>query len=694
MDQQRLIFESSPVFIILCVAAGIGYAFLLYRTGNPWPVPMNRILFTLRAALVFLLSFLLLGPIVRQIRNLFEKPVYVILTDNSVSVMETTDSVRLNAIHHELSELKNTLIGRGYEVRVTDLDGREAEPIRYTRESSDIQGALRRISGLFEGRNLAGVVLVSDGIYNSGLSPLYANYNFPLHTVGVGDTAQRTDLSIKNIAYNKIAYQGNRFPVRVEVMAKGLNSQDVTVSIGQQGRILDKQVKNTGNGPLLTYDFQAVANENGIQKLDIQIEIKPEEFNKRNNRASIFVEVVEGKKKILLVANAPHPDIKALRYVVDKNENYEFLLHIPGISELQPADLRPDKTDLAIFYQSPDSKGKTRELFQQFVNSKTSLFLLVGQQSDLVTIARQNMPLKFESMPRDFDEVTPMVNAGFSSFTLSAEANTEIANYPPVSVHFGKIQIPLSANPLLFQRVGSVSTDKPLLAVDSKETRKVAIMLGEGLWRWRLHEFDRTEKSIAFDELFGKLIQFLSTTDDKKKFRSYPVKQEFADTEQVVFESQVYNDIFEPVFGNSIEIELTDDKGRKTQYNYVTSPGNIRYQIGGLQEGVYRYTSRTSINGVPEEVRGQFAVVEQLAELQNLTADFDLLRKLSANTGGEFTRASEISTLKSTLGTEEATNVIRTEETYDSLINLRWIFWVLLTLIAVEWFLRKYYGSY
>lgn len=219
-------------------------------------------------------------------------------------------------------------------------------------------------------------------------------------------------------------------------------------------------------------------------------------------------------------------------------------------------------------------------------------------------------------------------------------------------------------------------------------------MLGEGLWRWRLNEFDRTENTLAFDEVFGKLIQFLTTTDDKRKFRSYPVQQEFSNTEPVVFESQVYNDIFEPVFGNSIQIEITEQSGKKNDYTYVTSPGNSRYQIGGLQEGVYRYKSRTDINGKTEEVRGEFAVVERQAELQNLTADFNLLRKLSANTGGRFFTSDEIQDMQGYFSRTEAKSVIHTEETYDSIINLKWVFFLLLLLLTAEWGLRKYHGSY
>jgi hypothetical protein len=692
----RIIFESAPEFIVACVFLGLAYAGIQYiRTKHPWSQTMNWILFGMRTLLASFLAFLLLGPIVKQINNLFEKPLFIVLQDNSASIAEATDSVTLKALEQKITETKQALENKGYETNIQNLSGQDvATAFKYRESISDLNSALKRISNRYEGRNVAGVILVSDGLYNAGLSPLYASYNFPVHTVGVGDTSQRSDIAIRNIAYNKIAYQGNKFPLRAEVHVKNMGSQDVSVSLLKRGRVIDRQTKKSRADQLLTFDFQPQADEQGIQKYDIQVEPNAAEYNKKNNRSSVFIEVVEGKKKILLVASSPHPDVKALREVIDKNSNYELLLHVPGVSEQQAAALRPDQIDLVIFHQAPDLRGRTNQVFQGFFNTKTSLLFIFGQQTDLPQIARQNLPIKFESAPRDYDEVTPVINQNFSNFTLSAESNSMVASYPPVSVHYGKVQIPLTATPLLYQKVGSLTTEKPLLAVDIKDSRKVGIMLGEGLWRWRLNEFEKTEKTEAFDEVFGKLIQFLSTTDDKRKFTSYPVKQEFSETEPVVFESQVYNDIFEPVFGNTIEIEITEESGKKNEYTYVTSPGNVRYQIGGLKEGVYRYKSRTVINQKREEVRGEFAVVERQAELQNLTADFDLLRKLSASTGGQFVKAGDAEQLKNQLQQVQAQSVIHTEESYDSLINIRWIFFLLLLLITAEWALRKYHGSY
>nr|PZN50264.1 MAG: hypothetical protein DIU61_15490 [Bacteroidota bacterium] len=644
--------------------------------------------------LAFLLAFLLLGPIVRQITNFTEKPLFVIVRDNSGSVTEATDSVTRDAISRELRDLTESLEEKGYEVAFTDLEGKEtAEPV-FNARATDLHRALENVSNKYEGKKFGGVLLVSDGIYNTGISPLFANYKFPVHTLGIGDTTQRTDVAIRNVAFNKLAYQGNKFPIRVEVVLKGVDNQRLTVTLQHKGRTIDQQTRDTGNESFVSYDFQVLAEEQGIQKYDIAVNVVSGETNVRNNRTTIFVEVVEGKKKIAIVAPSPHPDIKALRTVIEQNANYELILEIPGVVKEPREEIAVQDVDLVIFHQSPDRQGRTRARYNEFMKNRNAAFFILGAQSDLALLAREDVPLEMEGVPRDYDEVTPVVNTSFSNFSVSAEANSVVTAYPPVSVPFGKFNFPLSARPLLYQQIGTVATDKPLLAVEERNGRKIAIMMGEGLWRWRLDEFEQTGRAEGFDELFGKLIQYLATSDDRRRFRSYPIKQEFSDVEPVVFESQVYDDIFEPVYGNTIDIEVTDDQGKVNRYTYVTSPGNIRYQIGGLREGVYRYRSQTEINGRKEEVRGQFAVVTQLIELQNLTADFDLLRKLAANTGGKFYTTNNFENLHADLTQKEATGVIRSEETYNALINLRLLFWVLLVLAGVEWFFRKYFGAY
>ncbi len=685
----RIIFESSPLYFLLCLALGVGYGFVLYSSRHTWSKTMNRTLFTLRAILATFLMILLLGPILKQTENIFEKPAVAFVVDNSRSMRDATDTARLMA---KLRQTANAMKKQNREVEWGGLAG-ISDSIYFVGATSDLASGLRETVNRYEGKNLAGIVLVSDGIYNNGLSPLYLQMRTPVYTIGVGDTAQRADIVIKNVAYNRIVYQGNKFPLRAEVGVFGMINRDIVVSVLQQGKVLQQQMKNSGLKGLLNYDFQLEAGTQGIQRLEVRVESAARETNLKNNRASAFVEVVEGRKKILLLARSPHPDIKALRSVVEKNSNYELIMHIPGVKEADPAFLQPGKVELIIAHQSPDFDGKTTAILASFLKAKSSALIMVGQQTQLRMLPTVGVPVNFEPSTQR-DEVQTVLNPEFRDLGFSDNLNTHISRYPPVDVPFGKFSYPAIARIVLQQRIGSVITDRPLLFTLEEDRQKIAVLVGEGIWKWRLNEFQETEKTSSFDELFSKLLQYLSTQDDRRKFRCFPVQQEFTSDGPVVIESQVYNDLFEPVFGNTIDLELRDEQGLMTSYRYVTGPGNSRYRIGGLKEGVYRFRATTDIKGKREEVRGELLLAEQNQEAQNLTADFGLLRKLSETTGGKFYSLTGIDRLATDLSKEEVKSVIHSEESFHPLINLKMVFFLLLVLISLEWFLRKYSGAY
>jgi hypothetical protein len=133
---------------------------------------------------------------------------------------------------------------------------------------------------------LAGIVLISDGIYNTGTSPLYSPGRVPISTIGVGDTTNRVDLVLKNVAYNKITYQGNKFPVRAEVIVQELPNQKVTISVLKNGKVLSTQQKDSGTNSFLGFDFSIEALEKGIQRLDVVVEPVRGEASLKNNRSS------------------------------------------------------------------------------------------------------------------------------------------------------------------------------------------------------------------------------------------------------------------------------------------------------------------------------------------------------------------------------------------------------------------------
>lgn len=644
--------------------------------------------------MVFFLAVLLLGPVLKLITNQYEKPTWVYLVDSSSSIAEAVDSLDREQLVRAVNSSREAVREQGYESQLVDLSGNEiADPV-FNAPASDINRGIQNIVHQFEGRNLAGIVLLSDGIYNSGASPVYAPVRVPVYTLGVGDTTARVDLVLKNVAFNKVAYEGNKFPVRAQVLLQGTSNQNITVTISKDGKVVASLNKDSQSKSFLEFDFQLDADKKGIQRFDVSVKALSGETNLRNNATSIFIEVVEGKKKIVMIAPAPHPDIKALKSVVEKNSNYEFIVHIPGVDEAAAELLKPGVAELFIFHQAIDVAGKTTSLFQTLYKSNSSVLLMIGSNSNLRQLAAYQIPVQFESLGGQWDDVTPVVNSNFRDFGFSENTNGIFARYPPADVPFGKFTWPVSANVLLYQRIGSVATDRPMLFTWPDNSRKLAVLIGEGIWRWRMNEFADTGNTIAFDELFSKLVQYMSTLEDKRKFRSFPLQNEFSDAEPVVIESQVYNDLFELVYGNTIKLDVRNESGAVTNYSYVISPGSARYRIGGLKEGVYRFTASTVVSDKTEAVSGQFLVRAQNLESQNLTADFGLLRTLAQQTGGKFYRADQVNQLATDLQQTKAASLIHTEETFNQLINLKWVFFLLLALISTEWFLRKYLGGY
>jgi hypothetical protein len=228
---KQLLLNSPSGYVVLIFILSLGLSYLLYAKQKAWSKSVNRILFVLRASLLFAILLLLLDPIVKRVSRYFEKPILVLLYDQSESVALGLDSLARNELRNRTDALEAKLSKGGYELAIQSLEGSPVNKDLFSETTTDIQRSLREISSQYEGKNVAGVVLISDGIYNQGISPLHRSFNFPIYTVGVGDTTVRQDILIKSVSYNKIAYQGNKFPIRVELHAKGMKHFNAQVRL-------------------------------------------------------------------------------------------------------------------------------------------------------------------------------------------------------------------------------------------------------------------------------------------------------------------------------------------------------------------------------------------------------------------------------------------------------------------------------
>lgn len=693
----QLLSEYSFYYLFLGALLAVGYAWLLYRKNEtkPWAKTTNYGLAALRFSLILLLCFLLLNPFVRQIANEYEKPVVVFAIDNSQSVALTADSLKVSQTLAQLNALADNLRTQGFETIFQDFATLQPDlqAIKFNHLLSPLTDLLQGIGQNYENRNLASIVLLSDGIYNQGNSPLYTNYKTPIYTVGIGDSIPQKDVLLKAVYHNELAYLGNKFPITAEVYQAGFAGQTTEVTLKQNEQIIDcKVLVFNDKQNFQRLDFLPLATQKGMQHYTIEVQNLAGEFTTKNNIRHLYIDILDGKQKILLLAAAPHPDIKAIRSAVEKKDNYSLDVLIPTISP-EGSYKSTEKYDLVIMHNIPNQQGFGNKEFQEYAAKKIPIWYIVGTETNLSALNKQVDFLKINSRGTQYDKVMPLFNSNFNKFSYEESKKAKLKKYPPATTFFATYQLGATAEVILYQQVGNVPTENPLLLVSDNQGTKTGVLTAEGIWQWRVQEFTQDESQEAFDDLVLKTVQYLASKDDKRKFRMKPSMRE-DNNGGVTFEAETYNDIYENIYGQKIELVVSNEKKVATNYNFVNTDANFKYRINGLSQGVYQFRASTTLNGKTETSQGEFTVTEQQTEALSTLADFDLLRQLAKQSGGTFASYQNLQPLQTALQAQKPVSLIHSSETIKEILHLKWLFFVLILLLTVEWFVRKFSGAY
>ncbi|UOQ82768.1 VWA domain-containing protein [Hymenobacter sp. 5414T-23] len=685
-----MLLSASPWFILLCLAVGAGYAALLYSAKAPWSRAVNYTLAFVRFAVV---SFLLLSPFIRTTTTTTEAPTVVLAVDNSQSVGLFTPSAVLSQTTQGLAQLAETLRGRGFKVETRVLDA--ARPVRpdsvqFKAASSDLDGLLTSIREGYEGRNLAGVVLASDGLVNQGRAPQYTDYNFPIYALGLGDTIAKKDLSLPQLTYNRVAFSGNQFPVEAEVAYDGFAGQVATVVLRENGRVLQTKRVNLPAGQRRTKTtFLITAPAPGKRRYEVVIEKQAGEFTDLNNAKFAYVEVVKGKLRVLLAGAAPHPDLKALRAAIITNDNFDLTTYLPGIAPLKAQDY-----DVAILHQLPSQGGLGQEVLNLVRTRRLPALYILGAQSDFGSYNALNTGLTVQPRGQQTDDVTPTPNSAFSRFTFEEDALKRFAAYPPAPVPFGEVRLNGGAEAALWQQVGRVKTQKPLLVFGGTPAQRQATLLTDGSWQWRLQEaVEHDDRPEVYDRLIIRTLQLLTQNANKKRLDVYPTQDAFTSQDDITFGAETYNAIFERIYGQQITLTLTDEQQKTRTFTFTNSEDGAPLHIGPLPGGLYQYAARATLGGQAQQDRGEVLVQDQQLEALQSRADHNLLYQLARRSGQRLYYPAQFAQLSQDIQKANYKPIIYEQEDLKDLINLKWLFFLLLGLLTVEWATRKYSGG-
>lgn len=683
----NLISEHAWYFLLLCPLAGLLYAWLLYnreKKRDTFTKPVLYFLTVLRFVSVLIITLLLLNLFLKRTINETEKPLILFAHDNSASIIATADSQFIKKDFTTLLEKVKSEVGEKYAVKSLLFGNKvtTGEQPDYNDKETDLSQLLSEIDNNYANQNIGALIITSDGIINrgSGNFDLANRFKFPVYTVALGDTTLTKDLTIKKTNHNQVVYLGNKFPVEVITQAFKLNSNASTVSIFKDGtKKAELPLKINSDNFIQTLSFFLEAEKPGVQKYKVVVNSLPEENNKTNNTMDFVVDVIDTREKILILSSAPHPDIAAIKESLESTQTYEV------------------ETSSAFDFNKP-LKPYSLVILHNISTNNRSLMneLNTNNQPYLIIQAaiNENLPgLKINSSYNKQNETEALLNKNFTLFNLSDELKNFIKDFPAVNTPFGNYITSPGTNSLLFQKIGVVETENPLILFNDNSGRKTGIMAFDGLWRWKLRDFAEHKNHNLFNELISKTVQYLAVKADKSFFRLI-TKKIISENENIEFNAEVYNQSYQLVTEPEVNVIITDSAGKQFTYT-MSKTSNAYYLNSGLfPTGEYKYKATLKVNNQVFSQSGSITVKAIVAEKTITVANHQLLHQLATSTGGKLFHKNETEKLKQELLNNETIKPITySQKQLSDLIDLKWIFFLIIGLLTLEWFLRKRSGT-
>jgi len=623
-----------------------------------------------------------------------QKPIIVFAVDNSKSIILSKDSTEYkNNLQNKINEITEKLSANNEIYKYSfGNNANILDTIKYNEATTNFSNLFDYIQSNCSNKNVGAIVLISDGIYNSGANPefIQTGINCPLYTVLVGDTNTNKDLSIENVLYNKIVFLDNTFNIKINVRCYKFKGESCEIKIYNNNTIVGKSITQISTDNILLESlFELKAEKEGIQHFKIVITNKKGEQTYLNNTKDLIIEVLKSKQKILLLTNSPHPDAGAIKSALETNPNYELTFDIAGNK-----NYKSDDYNLIILNQLPSKNNAATQVIKDAIDNKVPLLYLIGSQTSVNLFNKLSTGLQINQVNSSFDEVYPLLNNNFTNFQLTDDFQNKIKNFQPLVVPFGEYKYSPNATVLLFQKVKNVSTSKPLfLFFENYNETRTGIICGEGLWRWKLKDYQENSNHETFNELINKIIQYLSVKIKKQKF-IVNSKNVYPENEPVVIGAELYNDNFEPVNSPDVNIDITNNNKK---FTYVFSKSGQFYSLntGTLNAGEYSYNATTKLGDKSYSKSGKFFVSQLNIESSSLVANKELMEQLALKNNGKLFNYKNIDDLLSTItNNKNITSVSYSDKKLNELINFKYLFFALILLLSFEWFIRKLFGSY
>ena len=600
-------------------------------------------------------------------------------------------------------------------------------------EATDLNAGLSHV--LDSHTNLRGVVLLSDGDWNVGNSPVEAATRFrmkgiPVFAVGIGSRVPLPDLELVRMDAPTFGVVNKQ--IRIPFVVRSTLGQDRDVRVTLNVNKKSESTPDTAEGQItknIRVPAMRQAQDNivytlpatGEYTLSLRIAKDAEELIPENNEISAPISIREEQLRVLVIESYPRWEYRYLRNALERDPGVEVtcLLFHPELPKVGGGrsyiDRFPDARELSrydvVFLGDVGIKEG-----QLTVEQTQELRKLVSAQASGLVFMPGRKGAQDSLIPGPLGDLYPVVldpatsegvgssAQGYFSLTSSGqrslltrlgetdEDNSEVWRKLPGFFWYAGVERAKVGTETLavHDQVTSASGRVPLIVTKTYGTGKVLFMGTDSAWRWRHGVEDKYH--YRFWSQVARWMAYRRQMAQSESIRLFYSPDRPNVDDVLTLNANAIDNVGGPLDSGTVVVQAISPSG-KTQ-TIRLQPGTE--DLAGLfvgsfvpkEPGNYRLVASSSETGAT--VQTDLSVQGLNREQQGRLARFDVLEEIAKITDGKLVSVSEVPNLLTYLAAlpEPEPTVHRTRIWAHPI-------WagILILLLGVFWVARKMTGS-
>ncbi|KAB2895024.1 MAG: hypothetical protein D8M52_02835 [Chlorobi bacterium] len=719
MQQFELVLTTGNWWLLVGMALVLA-ALTVFLYSKTQPVlPRNRkaMLMGLRFCALFTLALALFEPLVSFLYSHTTKPLLVVAVDASRSVPVHTGE---QAIHDEIQTLLQKVKGLSNNTRVLLFGSRIRQynpdsALVFADDRTNMAQVMQYIVNRPRTEQPGVVLMVTDGQWNSGVLPtaVVRDSKVGWYTLGIGDTAVTSDIRLESVTSPEHTRVAQPVLLTATIAADAMNGKTVHVFFEDEGKkIASDTVRITSGKQVSLVKTQWTPVKTGIHRIQVRIISDTADKNQHNNSVIRYVDVKDDKKKVLLLAGAPSPDVSFVKEQLGADKSVilrSFLQKTGGVFYATPpsdTDFRGAVTAVLVGFPEPTTPTDVIQRLVRACEAGLNLFFIPSRTTDYDKLKPLEKFLPFSVVAHRPNEFSVTANVDAASATdpfmrISGDpADQDLWNtLPPIYKTETFVKVNPGADVLATIRVNNIPMQEPLIVRSKNDKQRAVAVLGYGLYRWKLmgtaaamlHNATAPDVLSTF---VSNTMEVLTRDEGEQLLVVKTMHQIYAPGEEISFTGTLLQSVYNLHPKAGVQLTISSAKSSRVVTMQGLGNGTFATRMRPLPPGDYSYkaVAYDADKGIAT-ASGRFSVDTLSIEAAATTQNAALLRGISNASGASYADLKNAdSVLARIVADPRMREVAETGSNEVALWNTVWPILVSLSAFSVEWFLRKRYG--